>query len=309
MNRRIPHLVVAVALISLLFLPALKASAADRLLARAQDFAHFPVFAAFTFLLLRGVAARDVRRHAAVLVGAAAVSIVVEVLQPFAARSAEPADVITGFAGIACGALVHASLGEIARRRRTLLAVGALLLLCLAALPPATVVLDRRAARRSFPLLASFESNAELGRWIFQGCRAWRTTEHATLGRYALEIEVGDGDPYPGLFLADMPRDWSGMAQCCFDAFLPGTEPVALWVRADDRPDPAYGERFQAEVVFRPGSNSVCIARDAMATTSGGGPLDLGHVLAWGVFFERSPQGRRLVLDNVRLVPAVPPAL
>ena len=186
------------------------------------------------------------------------------------------------------------------RQARALLVTAVALLTTAAVCPLVLILADRAAARRDFPLLASFESRAELGRWSVRGCRVSRVSKHATDGKFALKIEVENPDNYPGLFECDAMCNMLDINALCFDVFVPGREPVALWLRVDDRVNAAYADRFQDLRTLLPGANTVCIGRDDLQTTPSGRPLDLGRVLSWGIFFDRPHPGQTVYLDNVR---------
>lgn len=290
------------ALCVVLFVP-LPENRGDRLLVYLQDLAHFPVSALMAWILLwlAGTAkiAPRARGGAAVLV-TLAVGLAAEFLQPFVGRTAGVRDVVLGLAGSVSAVCVYLASGTAVRRTRALLVTAVVLLTTAAVCPVVLILADRATARRDFPLLASFESRAELGRWSVRGCRVSRVSEHATDGKLALKIEVENPDNYPGLFECDATLNMRDINELCFDVFVPGGESVPLWFRADDRVNAAYADRFQDLRTLLPGTNTVCIGREDLQTTPSGRPLELGRVLSWGIFFDRPRPGQTVYLDNVR---------
>jgi hypothetical protein len=209
---------------------------------------------------------------------------------------------VLGLAGSVAAVCVITALRSRATATRVLLASMALLLALAAVLPLILFIRDRQAARRAFPMLASFESHTELSRWSVNGCKVARVPDRATHGNWALKIEVENPDNYPGLFECDSMRNISGIKQLCFDMFVPGEAPVKIWLRMDDRVNPVYSDRFQDLRTLFPGTNTLCIERGTLGATPSGRPLNLGQILSWGIFFDQARPGETLYLDNVRVI-------
>lgn len=277
----------------------------NRFLVYLQDFAHFPLFAVMAFLLLAllmhsrlGV----IQRALAIVLLTFLASIVAEFIQPFVGRTAGVRDALLGVSGGVAAMCLGLAVQTERRASRILLASAAFLLAVASAWPLVLITWDRMDARRAFPQLASFESRTELGRWSVNGCRVSRVPDHSTQGRWALKIEVINTDNYPGLFESDGTHNLSDIKQLCFDVFVPGESTVKIWLRLDDRQNPAYSDRFQDVVNLFPGTNSICMERAALGSMSSGRSLELGRILSWGVFFDQARLGDTLYLDNVRLL-------
>jgi len=277
----------------------------DRWMVYLQDFAHFVLFALAVFLLvfLPGEASAFSLRRAVLIVAAAlVVGLLAEFVQPFVGRTAGGRDVLLGVTGGVAAVCVCAALSRRARIVRVVCGASALALASAAVLPLILISCDRHAALRAFPLLASFESRAEIGRWSVNGCRISRTRERATHGSWTLKIEVMNPDNYPGIFLADSVLDLSRMRRLCFDAYVPGPTALKIWLRIDDRMDPVYVERFQDFRTLFPGTNTLCVERAIAESTPSGRSLDLGRVHSWGLFFDQAKPGDILYIDNVRVL-------
>ncbi len=277
----------------------------DRWIVYLQDFAHFVLFALAVFLLIflpGRTCALSLRRAVLIVVAALGVGLLAERVQPFVGRTAGGRDVLLGVTGGAAAVCVCAALSRRAWIVRLVCGASALALASAAVLPLILIRCDRQAARRAFPLLASFESRAEIGRWSVNGCRISRTRERATHGKWTLKIEVENPDNYPGIFLTDSVLDLSRMRRLCFDAYVPGPTPLQIWLRIDDRMDPVYTERFQDFRTLFPGTNTLCVERAIAASTPSGRSLDLGRIHSWGLFFDQAKPGDILYIDNVRVL-------
>jgi VanZ family protein len=277
----------------------------NRFLVYLQDFAHFPLFALMAWSLLSLLSGKNMHplsRGFLVVAATFVAGLLAEFIQPFVGRTAGVRDVVLGLAGSVAALCLFTAIRSRTSVARALLVAVALLLAVAAVFPLLLIERDRQVARSDFPLLASFESHTELSRWSVNGCIVSRVSDHSTHGQWALKIEVEDANGYPGLFESDSMRNLSNIKQLCFDMFVPGDAPVSLWLRMDDRSNPIYSERFQDLRTLFPGTNTLCVERAALGSTPSGRPLDLGHILSWGIFFERAKIGQTLYLDNVRVL-------
>ena len=290
-------LTCAAVLISLFFIPDVRRPN-DRFLAAAEDFLHFPLFLAVTLLVLRGRPGRIAERGWGVrtVAGLAFATVCIEVIQPFLGRTGQWTDALLGMLGIAAGCMVHARHGC----SRSGSCLGIILVLGLIACAPmGGVALDRFRARREFPVLASFESALELGRWEAAGCRVRRVALHPAQG-CALEMKVKGEAAYPGVFLKEMPAGWAGYARLCCRVDLRADGGALLWLRIDDRLGAPYSDRFQQSFRLEPGFQRVCV--DLVdVRTPGGRRLDLDRIQTMGFFLENACTGDTFRLDEVVL--------
>lgn len=309
-----PALVLAATLLSLFFVPGW-GRAAGRIASYSRDLAHFPLFALIAAALLYiWPHHRTAVAKAGVVSGAAvSLALLIEIFQPLAGRSAALGDILLGSAGTFSVVAVYLGLRSASDRARRWLVATAVLLLVASVLPMLLIMADRWTARRSFPLIDSFERQAEIGRWAAEGCALAQVEEHATLGRFAMRMEVVPSDErYPSVFMADGDMDWRGFKRLTFDVYLEGEGSRVLWVRADDRDNPPYHERSQVAVEIKPGANRIAIDVPAFARTPGGGLLDLGRIVTFGIFLDGARVGDVLYVDHIKLsgqaaAPVTPP--
>lgn len=275
-----------------------------RLLKSVENAAHTPLY------LLASLAGLSLLRprinwsnFGKLMAGGGGVAITMELVQGLTGRDPDIGDAF--FSALGCGAAVLLWFSTHTARRGLILGAWALcgLFLMVVALPSALILADRVHARLSFPLLASFEGRSEIGRWWTHGVRVSRVTHQATHGRHALRVSVQRAKTsYPGLFMADGVRDWRGYRQLCLDVYLTGGSARMIWLRADDRlGNPPYAERAQTQVSLVPGANSICLDLDAFLRTPDGRPLEVSHMVLWGLFFDSVQGGESIFLDHVRL--------
>ncbi|HOW97718.1 MAG TPA: hypothetical protein P5567_01400 [Kiritimatiellia bacterium] len=272
----------------------------DRLMAGLRDALHFPLFALLTWSW--GGRFLPCWRTAAVMTLAV---LGVEAVQPLVGREAEWRDALFGLAGVVMAmALQGMRQPRHATFWKALMIVAPAIVLC----PLLIVGADRWEARRAFPLLAAFRSPWEIGRWTGRGCDLRRVRRD---GAWAMRVAVRNTAPaYPGAFLMEAPRDWSGMAALQVAVCWPGPDERELWARADDRPgSPPYSDRLQKALAMRPGTNRWVISFEEWKSTPGGRPFDFRRVRSLGLFFAEAAPGEALDILEIRLVPASrPPA-
>jgi hypothetical protein len=272
----------------------------DRLVRALHDYAHFVVFTVFTAVTL-GRERLDRRALIRLVAAIAALLILLEVLQPLMGRNGECGDLALGFAGVLAGLFLRGSMAPVPVVRRCIAWGGAVLLAVGCMVPAAGVLVDRWAASRDFPLLASFESVWEMGRWETRGCRLARSRDHVTHGRYALEAMVFDPVDYPGVTLLNQERDWRSASVLALDVTLDGRQ-QRLWIRVDDAVKAPYDARFQRTFDLGPGTHRLEIPLHEM-TTPTGRPMNLAHIVSLSVFLDTAERGHHFWIDRVLLLP------
>ena len=273
---------------------------------RTLDGGHILAFALFAYLVYSQLR----RRVAAPLVLTALICFplvgAVELLQPFTGRSSTWLDFWNSSAGIAL------TLGAIylyrTARYKLLWAHGLLsLLLVGVAFHPAFQAWHGEWWRaEAFPLLGDFEEQVELQIWRPRGegpsgvTRVELRPEHASTGRQSLRVDTVSGD-WSGVYYVGGLNSWRGYRRLRFDIFNPG-DPFQLECRIDDdRPQPAYTERFTRYFSVAPGWNHFTIPLEQVENAPTVGKLNLGAIEKMLLVTEREDPPRTFYLDNVGL--------
>lgn len=291
--------VVLAALLSMLFLRIHQP--ATSLGRQMLDLGHLPLFAVVGCLLL--VATGWTRtRSAKALAGALAVGICLagigELGQTYVHRNANLRDFVHNLLGLA---LVFGGALALRRRRPVLAAIYVVLALAgvgLAVRPAARLVLGAPRLAGTFPRLGSFEERWELAFWHpTDRSQVGRSREVCSEGGWSLRVVCPPG-PYPGVRVSDFPEDWAAYGSLRFDAYVPGTQPVKLYVRVDDQARSRPRSSLTRTFVLAPGWNREAVGVDDLAQAVGRPPRHVRRCL----FFLASPrQETTLYLDNVRL--------
>ncbi len=160
-----------------------------------------------------------------------------------------------------------------------------------------------QAVAGSCRIIYDFEQEADLDGLSWK-CHTWyeRSLEHATHGRFSLKVEMYPPETYPGLGLSDLKGSWKGVRQVRLDIFNPGSVPVRVTFRIDDRRDnPPYDDRVNRSLMLKPGANDIVLDLDRLRTSGTGRLLNTADICAF-MFFTVSPQVPvTIFVDNIRL--------
>ncbi|MBE0598560.1 MAG: VanZ family protein [Desulfuromonadales bacterium] len=299
---------LALVLVVLMFVGG--AAHPSRLEQALWNLGHVPAFALWTALLLKIPALR--RESLAGQLGFAFIlalggGVLVEGAQTLFGRSFDLWDLLRNLAGALLAVAIFVPSPAISPPLQRRLCRGAAGLALAAVVLPATALMaDSLLARQQFPLLASFESPLELGRWS-GSARISRTLGLAIEGEASLQVEFGT-EPYSGLFMDDFPGDWRGFGALELSLYNPQTEPLEIHLllfdqahRDNGRP---YADRFNAVHTVPPGWSRLRIDLETAAAAPAGRRLKLGEVASFGLFTVQRIAPARLYLDQVRLLPA-----
>ncbi len=175
--------------------------------------------------------------------------------------------------------------------------------------------------------VSSFETPADIAIVKTHAARAEPVAAGVTHGRQALRVEFDPAEWPNAAVRPSKPFDWRGRGRLALDITNPGREPIEFGVRVDDDAT-ADGAKHcrQGGATIEPGASATfALTLDASGDPMRYGmrglpptpgirtltihtsvPIDLGHIVAFQIFLHRPPAARILILDNVRLLPAVP---
>jgi len=259
------------------------------------DFVHVPAFTCISLGLLMLFRRKSFLRNQQIAVWLATVLIVplVEFLQGYFGRQQDVYDLVYGLVGCMVGGALFAGrayttvLAKAARYLAVVLAISAVVY-------PVSIWVDELRVDRLFPVLSTFDSPLEFTRWNIKGCDV--------VSHQGWEITVKNDAIYPSLILIDKKRDWSFATGLGLDVFLTGYEPIAMTVIVDDAPGiQPYDNRFQKQVILKPGANTVLFERHLLGFKTGGRPMNLENISGLGIYFKQSDAGRMLRLTRVFL--------
>ncbi len=273
---------------------------------RLMDALHVPGFFALTIFAYRfwpwDVQACGRRLRAAFATGLLCVAV--EIIQPLTGRSASLEDLLNGFAGILLAFTLVAAADSM-RRIATGIILFPLAAVCAFAafLPAWRESAGMRWRAANFPLLADFETDAELLLWpqSGEGTTLARVREHASRGQFSLRITTAAGAVWPGVRLLAGGRDWSAYQSLALEIWNAGPA-FALTLRVDDDfPHKLPDDRFYRDLQLAPGWNRIRIPLSEIAASPSARRLNLRAIRAAALFIDAPQAAHTFHIDHVRL--------
>lgn len=303
-------LLVCLAFVLLVPLPVL-----DRGGRSLLDLCHAPAFAIVTFCLCRIVSGIMLRRRwqtTFILVTLmSTIGLALEALQSQTGREFSRHDALANVLGSISGGcwfsrrLVRFSVARVAW------SIAALVAIAVPSYRPVMIFVDIARQQAEMPVLASFETEVELSRWLVDDGKVTRTQNHATDGDWALRVELVPGE-YPGLMLAWPVHDWSAYDELVFDLYVDAgasgseidaaDEPAVLILKIEDAAhNGEYDDRFHRGLPLTPGSREIRVSLSDVELAPRDRRFDLSQIARMQLFIHRPTASHTFFLDNVRL--------
>ncbi|MCP4395690.1 MAG: hypothetical protein GY801_00055 [bacterium] len=192
---------------------------------------------------------------------------------------------------------------SITKRTLRMLQGGVISLILVALLPFIKTFADETVAARQFPLLASFETPFEVGRW---GGNSDFAIEHTIAGHGHSSLQVlFNTDRYSGVFLIHFPGDWRNFNFLQVDIFNPSSELLTIHFRVHDRlhiiNNFPYDDRFNSTFTVNPGWNDMTIPLEDILNAPRSRTMDLTNICNVGIFVVRLAKPEMIYIDRVRL--------
>ena len=279
----------------------------SRSVGHAWNLGHVAAFFLWTAMWLRtGVASRMParRRWLVALAACALLAALTEAAQWMIGRDVSYGD---GLRDVMGGLLALSWTDPAAARPRPAwrLAVRAASLVLLAAVlaPFASAAADEWLGRRSFPVLADFETPFEADRWEGSAAHAIDRSQ-ASRGNTSLRVDLVPAE-YSGVALVHAPRDWRAYRYLRLEVFNPGEDELEVFGRIHDgehdRRGPSYRDRYNTAMRLTPGWTALAIDLDEAKRAPAARSMDMSDIRGFMLFVSRLPAPRTIFLDNVRL--------
>lgn len=278
----------------------------SRIIDKIFDFGHLPLFGIISLGFV--IIFKHYQKHAnlrsylyawiiTVILGIA--TELVQIITP--ERFFELGDILFDAIGAGCFLTLAYPFQDVEIRVRKIFRTVAIAAVFACTIPLLLAALDEISMHNSFPLIGSFESRLEMGRWIEQNSEITRSNLHPTNGKYSMKVRLLPGE-YPGISLKYLTRNWQGYDRLIFNVLLEENNALRITVRIHDKNhNEQYEDRFNRGFVINPGNNTVIIDLKEVMEAPKGRRIDMGNIVNICIFSYNLAEQRTLYFDNFRL--------
>ncbi len=287
-----------------------------------QNFGHVPAYGviAVAFLAVfrqfKSLRLSRPLEYLAAVAAATMLGAVVEVIQYFGPRDADPGDILRNFLGATSFVLLFAVWESRKPQRRfrgrftrTIMFVVGLLTLGAALQSPVRWGMAYLYRSNQFPVICDFESYWGTMFLVTQDARLQRSTvpdewfapAAGPSSNHAGSLALLHGE-YPGLSVTEPQPDWSGYNSLQFEVYSEFPDSFALYLRIDDiHHNNQYEDRYTGGFTIHHGHNLVVLPLEDIRTAPRGRQFDLRHVAKLLFFITGKQALLQFWIDNIKL--------
>jgi len=176
-----------------------------------------------------------------------------------------------------------------------------LVILLLAFYPALKIVQDNRQMQKRFPLLAGFETNAELARWESDYVNRMELDRRIVKeGGASLRVEFGVSE-YSDITLRAFPSDWRGYSRLNMSIYNAQNIDMRLELKIFDQQHVAngyaYSDRFNRPLLLVPGWNEISVRLLDIQNAARNREVDLQNISV----ISRPGKPQTIYLDYIHL--------
>lgn len=284
-----------------------------RLYQAIWNLGHLVFFLLLTWLLLTQTILNK-KKWLIMLLASVSVSLVlgglIEVAQYSIGRYMELQDLLLDVLGGVLGFLVVASGLPQARRpvwlNSSLIYYSLVTAVILMALYPVfKIVLDGFHIKANLPIVANFESEAELGRWGMKHVSHFEIDEQLfSEGESSLFVQYTQGE-YPAVTLEYLAANWLSYVNFNFSIHNDQQDELLIELKIFDRVHRqngyAYDDRYNQELLLKPGWNEFQIPLIKIYKAPLNRDMDLQEMSGISLFINKPDEPKSIHLDNFYL--------
>ena len=278
----------------------------DRAMRGAWNLGHIPFFAMSCWLfgdfLQRRYRMRGLRLVLLLPLATLVVGLAIELIQRQVGREFSWGDVTFDLVGCALALMcLHSVRAATPSWLVWLIATGLGVLLLWLVKPVVVALCDEYWSREHFPVLADFSTPFEWER--FDGSASFEQQVLAD-DNAVLVVDFGT-EQYSNLDLQHFPGDWSGFAVLRFEVGNPGTQPVQLACKIQDRRHDRRGHRFSdrynTRIDIYPGWQSIRIDLSEVREAPADRTMNMRSITLFSCFTVQAKAPLQLYFDDFRL--------
>jgi len=271
---------------------------------------HFVLFALSVWLLLTHTKLKNDGWKKLLIISllfSFIIGMSIELIQSTIGRDMDRADLITdilgGFFGFLLAATAWREIKESKIRPYIYITMG--LVFLIAFYPVTHILLDNYRMQSRFPVLADFESSAELQRWEHANVIRFETsTDHVSNGDYSLYVKFGLSQ-YPQISLLHFPSDWSGYDYLNLDIYNTQKIPTRIVLKVYDRLHRLRGsvlnDRYNQVFTLKPGWNKLQVSLQRIKNAPATRLMNIDDIALVSLFIIEPEKSVSIYVDNLSL--------
>ncbi len=169
----------------------------------------------------------------------------------------------------------------------------------------AVTAMDEIALYDDFPVLASFESDAEIERWEFVDVYAVHDEKFSVSGNYSLKVDYLPAI-YPAISLVHIKPDWRGYDQLSLSIYSLNKQDIPFEIKVHDkfhtRSQGGYNDRFNKNITLKQGWNFIKIPISEIASSPQERFMDMSKINKISLFTHKLLKPTTLYIDDIRLM-------
>lgn len=267
---------------------------------------HILFFFIFTYALLNTALCRQKKFYGQLITCCSLVFFIglgIEFVQSGIDRNSDLVDLYRNCLGAALAVFLFSPAARLESSKLMIVGKTLLTLLLVGQLfYPLQALMDEFHAEENFPILADFESSAEVSRWS-SDVKISVAEDVAFNGNQSLKAEL-DTSQYSGLSLNHFPGNWQAYTHLQLHIYR--EQALTVTVRINDHVHrlgkQRYSDRFNETYDLAAGWNTITIDLKDVKNSPDSRDMDLTAIAKLGVFVTKQSINQTIYLDYVRLI-------
>jgi len=293
-----------VILISLLFIGG-PGHYSNRIYKNVWDLGHILLFIVLTAYLLKlpFIERKNPYAQVAIVCSIALfIALITEFLQSYVGRTPELMDIRRDILGAFIGLIIVFKQKNLSRKIFLVLLFIAFAFTTFEFSALTKTLIDEYNILRTGSILSNLEGPFEDERW--KGTSRYTLSKDFVIeGEQSLKVTFNT-DPYNGIALIYMHRDWSNKNYLHLSIYYPGDNALLLNVRINDflhTKNNHYNDRFNKEIIIENGWNDLIFSINDIKNAPKGRQANLKNMQSLGMFVMNLPEPKTIYIDNVYL--------
>jgi len=277
----------------------------NRIFRNIWDLGHIVLFIVFSISLFNLSFIERKKPYTQILIVFVTViffAIVSELLQLGTDRTPELTDIRKDIIGAFIGTLIFFRKNNLDRKLFLVLIFIAFILIAFELSALSKTLIDEYNILKTGTVLSNLESTFEDERW--KGNSEYSiSSDLAIEGKHSLRV-IFNTDPYSGITLKYMHRDWSTSDNLHVSIFYPGKDNLLLNVRINDFlhvENNRYDDRFNKEIILANGWNHFVFSVQAIQSAPKERQTNLNNMQSFGMFVTNLNEQKTIYIDNIYL--------